>query len=189
QIYFDRSVEPAVPVYATQVAQDITVSKREELNLSFLSDLQAQLIPLSSVDDLMDVATRETADYLGLFRCLIVEFDETAEFADILFEHHDKPLQSIVGKHRVRDFHTEKEIQKLLDGQQFSLSDTQHPEQENQIAEIFQSIGVGAYCNSIYITPRGIKFAVSALKSEAYQWRPDELNLLQEITNRLCVRI
>lgn len=189
QIYFDRSVEPAVPVYATLVAQDITISKREELNLAFLSDLQTQLIPLYNVDDLMEVATRETAKYLDLFRCLIVEFDANADYADILFEHHDDSLQSIVGKHRVRDFHTESEREKLLAGEQFYLSDTLHPEQDSRIAESFQSINVRAYCNSAYITPQGIKFVISALKREAYQWRPDELKLLQEITNRLCIRI
>lgn len=189
QIYFDRSAKPAVPVYATLVAQDITVSKREELNLAFLSDLQTQLIPLSNVDELMEVATRETAKYLDLFRCLIVEFDENVEYADILCEHHDVSLQSIVGKHRVREFHTENERQKLLAGEQFFLSDTQHHEQESLVAEKFQSINVRAYCNSAYITPQGIKFVISALKREAYQWRPDELILLQEITNRLCIRI
>lgn len=189
QIYFDRNVEPAAPVYATLVAQDITISKREELNLAFLSDLQTQLIPLSSVEDLMEVATRETAKYLDLFRCLIVEFDENAEYADILYEYHAESLPSIVGRHQVRDFHTESERQKILAGQQFYLSDTQHKEQEALIAGNFQSINVGAYCNSAYITPQGIKFVISALKREAYQWRPDELILLQEITNRLCIRI
>ncbi|QDT89998.1 PAS domain S-box protein [Gimesia algae] len=188
QIYFDRSLDPAVPVYATLVAQDITISKREELNLAFLSDLQTQLIPLSSVKDLMEVATRETAKYLDLFRCLIVEFDENADYADIRFEHHVKSVPSIVGKHRVRDFHTENERQKLLAGQQFFLSDTEHQIQDAQIAGKFREIGVGAYCNSAYVTPHGIKFVISAVKREAYQWRPDELKLLQEITNRLCIR-
>ncbi|HCO26553.1 MAG TPA: hypothetical protein DIT97_27400, partial [Gimesia maris] len=137
----------------------------------------------------MEVATRETAKYLDLFRCLIVEFDANADYADILFEHHDDSLQSIVGKHRVRDFHTESERQKLLAGEQFFISDTLYPEQDSRIAENFQSINVRAYCNSAYITPQGIKFVISAVKREAYQWRPDELKLLQEITNRLCIRI
>ncbi|MCA9018648.1 MAG: PAS domain S-box protein [Planctomycetaceae bacterium] len=189
QIYFDRSVEPATPVYATLVAQDITINKREELNLAFLADLQTKLIPLSNVDDLMEVAARETARHLDLFRCLIVEFDENADYADILCEHHADSLQTIVGKHQVLDFHTEAERQKLLAGQQFYLSDTQYMEQPAPIAEKFRSIGVRAYCNSAYVTPQGIKFVISALKRDVYQWRADELILLQEITNRLCIRI
>ncbi|WP_299467694.1 PAS domain S-box protein [uncultured Gimesia sp.] len=189
QVYFDRNDHFFVPAYAILVAQDITDRKRAELNLAFLADFQTQLIPLTSVADLMEVATRQTAEYLNLSRCLIVEFDAEVENADILFEHHATALKTIVGRHPVKDFHSEDERNKLLAGHQFFLSDTQHDLQDARLAEKYRAIGVGAYCNSAYVTERGVKFVVSALKPDAYVWRADELDLLQEIANRLCIRI
>tara|TARA_R110002111_G_scaffold247140_5_gene310247 strand:+ start:58787 stop:65749 length:6963 start_codon:yes stop_codon:yes gene_type:complete len=189
QVYFEHNVHFATPSYAILVAQDITDRKRAELNYAFLADLQTQMIPLTSVADLMEVAVRQTAEYLHLSRCLIVEFDAEAENADILFEHHATSLSTIVGRHAVREFHSEAERNKLLAGHQFFLSDTQHDQQDALLAEKFRSIGVGAYCNSAYVTERGVKFVVSALKPDAYVWRVDELDLLQEIANRLCIRI
>lgn len=189
QVYFDNSVSSASPSYAILVAQDITDRKRAELNFAFLADLQTQMLPLTSVTDLMEVTTKLTAEYLNLSRCLIVEFDAEAENADILFEHHAPSLKSIVGRHPVRDFHSEAEQQKLILGHQIFLSDTQHDLQDPKIADTFRSIAVGAFCNSAYVTERGVKFVVSALKPDAYDWRPDELDVLQEITNRVCVRI
>ena len=189
QVYFEYNVHFAVPSYAILIAQDITERKRAELNLAFLADLQTQMIPLTSVTELMEVAVRQTAEFLNLSRCLIVEFDAEVENADILFEHHAPSMKTIVGRHAVRDFHSEDERIKLFFGEQIFLSDTQHDQQDALLAEKFRSIGVGAYCNSAYVTDRGVKFVVSALKPDAYVWRTDELDLLQEIANRLCVRI
>ncbi|WP_442506036.1 PAS domain S-box protein [Novipirellula sp. SH528] len=189
QVSFDCSAEPPTPVTAILAAQDITDRKRAELNLAFLSHLQSQLNATSSVSDLMRLATRETADYLGLSSCLLVEFDEIAKYADIVCEYRHDSRPSMLGKHLVKDFHSQAERKKLLAGRQFYLDDTQHREQDPKIANHFRSFQIGAFCNSAYVTEQRIRFVVSALKSHAYAWRRDELDLLQDIANRVCVRI
>ncbi len=189
QVEFDRSVDPPRPTTAILAAQDITERKHAELNMAFLADLQAQFSSLASVAELMAVATEQTAKYLGLSRCILAEFDEQAQQVDIIYEHHDASLQSIVGRHRVEDFHTEVERKQLIAGRQFYLADTQHRRNDSQLAKQFRSLQIGAFCNSAYVTKQRIRFVVSATKPHAYQWRADELHLLQEIVNRLCVRI
>ncbi|GAA5505811.1 PAS domain S-box protein [Novipirellula caenicola] len=189
QVSFDSSVNPPIATTAILAAQDITDRKRAELNLAFLSDLQSQLNAISSVSELMQLAAQQTAEYLGLSRCLLVQFDENAQYADIVYEHPSESQPSLLGKHLVKDFHSQAEREKLLAGKQFYLGDTQHPDQDPDIAAKFREYQIGAFCNSAYVTEQRIRFVVSALKSHAYQWRPDELNLLQEIANRICVLI
>ncbi|WP_372720722.1 PAS domain S-box protein, partial [Novipirellula sp.] len=92
-------------------------------------------------------------------------------------------------KHLVTNFHSPAERQSLLAGQQFYLGDTQHRDQDPNIASHFRKFQIGAFCNSAYVTKQRIRFVVSALKSHPYQWRRDELDLLQDIANRVCVRI
>ncbi|QDV71213.1 Autoinducer 2 sensor kinase/phosphatase LuxQ [Rosistilla carotiformis] len=168
---------------------DIDARKRAELNYGFLADLQAQFSPLMSDRDLMEVAVQRTAHYLGLSRCCIVEFDAEAESAEVLYEHHDPELQSIVGTHRVKDFHSEQEQKMLAAGQQVLQNDTQAEGIDPTLAKNQRDIQIHAFCNSAYVTEQKVRFVVSAIKSEPYCWQPDDLSLLQEIANRLCIRI
>ncbi len=189
QVSFDDSVQPPIPMTAILAAQDITDRKRAELNLAFLSELQSRLNSLSSVSELMQLATQQTAEYLGLSRCLLVEFDEQAKYADIVQEYLRDSQPSLLGKHLVTSFHSPAERQSLLAGKQFYQGDTQHHDQDPKIASHFRKYQIGAFCNSAYVTEQRIRFVVSALKSHPYRWRRDELDLLQDIANRVCVRI
>ncbi|WP_145348518.1 PAS domain-containing protein [Rosistilla ulvae] len=168
---------------------DIDDRKRGELNLAFLADLQAQFSPLMSDFDLMQVAVTRTAEYMGLSRCCVVEFDQMGESAEVIFEYHDDGLRSIAGAHRVRDFHGPSQRQALLAGRQVYLCDTQRECDDPAFAENFRAIQAGAFCNSGYVTEQKIRFSVAAIKPAAYAWQPDDLNLLQEIANRLFIRI
>lgn len=177
------------PLRITGVSSDITQRKQNELNLAFLADLQANLVPVTDVAELMTVATRLTAEYMGLSRCLFVEFDEAAEVADVLFDHHSGDLLSIVGSHRVRDFHDDKEREALMAGQQVVCHDTQHRDRQEDLAASFHGLGIGAFCNSAYITDRGVKFVISAQFSGRHRWQSDERQILQEIADRVGIRI
>lgn len=177
------------PLQVTGLVQDISERKREELNLAFLSDLQTQLVPLTSVDALMEVSTRLTANYLGLASCLLVEFDENGETAAILCDHHTDERPSMLGKHAVHDFHVESERASLIKGQQVCLRDTQGTERDVRLAENFRQFNIGAFCNSAYVTDRGTKFVVSALYSQPHVWETEERRLLQEVADRVGIRI
>jgi PAS domain S-box-containing protein len=177
------------PLQVTGLVQDISERKREELNLAFLSDLQTRLVPLTSVDDLMAVSTRMTAKHLGLARCLFVEFDEHGEIADILCDYHDGYGPNMVGKQSVRDFHDDKERADLIAGHQVLSADTQSAQRADRLVENFRMFNIGAFCNSAYVTDRGAKFVVSALHAEPHVWQADECRLLQEVADRVCIRI
>lgn len=173
----------------TGLVQDISERKAEELNLAFLSDLQTQLVPLTSVDALMEVATKLTTNYLGLSRCLLVEFDAQGETADILCDHHVGVGPSMLGRHSVRDFHDEAERAALIAGKQVLSNDTQARDRDDPLIESFSTFNIGAFCNSAYVTDRGTKFVVSALYAEPHAWQAEERKLLQEVADRVGIRI
>ncbi|PAY17549.1 hypothetical protein CKO51_21035 [Rhodopirellula sp. SM50] len=177
------------PLGITAVASDITERKIDELNLAFLSDLQTRLVPLTSVNELMAVATRLTTDYLGLARCLFVEFDQHGEAADILCDYHTGDGPSMVGIHSVRDFHDDAERSDLIAGNQVLSDDAQSSRREDRLAKSFRAFNIGAFCNSAYVTDRGTKFVVSALHAEKHVWQLDERRLLQEVADRVGIRI
>ncbi|MCM2374301.1 PAS domain S-box protein [Aporhodopirellula aestuarii] len=177
------------PLQVTGLVQDISERKVDELNLAFLSDLQTRLVPLSSVDDLMAVATKLTAEHLGLARCLFVEFDKQGEVADILCDYHQGDGPSMVGTHSVRDFHDDAERADLIAGQQVFSGDAQGRQRDERLTANFRAFDIGAFCNSAYVTDRGTKFVVSALHAEPHPWQADERRLLQEVADRVGIRI
>jgi PAS domain S-box-containing protein len=181
--------EQGGPLQVTGLVQDISERKTDELNLAFLSDLQTQLVPLTSVDALMAVSTKLTANYLGLSRCLLVEFDQKGEFADILCDHYHGEGPTMVGMHSVSDFHDETERAALIAGQQVFSADTQNPDREDRLTESFRAFNIHAFCNSAYVTDRGTKFVVSALHAEKHAWQIEERRLLQEVADRVGIRI
>ncbi|QDV26501.1 PAS domain S-box protein [Aureliella helgolandensis] len=178
-----------VPLQVTGLVQDISERKAEELNLAFISDLQTELVQLASVDSLMDVSTRLTANFLGLSRCLLVEFDEGGEIANILCDYHQRDEPSLLGKHPVRNFHDETERKALIAGKQVISNDTQVLGRDERIVESFRQFNIGAFCNSAYVTDRGTKFVVSALAAEPHAWTAEECKLLQEVADRVGIRI
>lgn len=177
------------PLRISGVSSDITQRKQNELHLAFLADLQSNLVPLTDLTELMSTATMLSAQYLGLSRCLFVEFNKDAELADVLYDHHAGDVQSIEGMHRVRDFHDDVEREALIAGRQVVCHDTQHRDRQPELAASFRSLGIGAFCNSAYITDRGVKFVISAQFTDKHRWQSDEKQLLQEIADRVGIRI
>lgn len=177
------------PRQVTGLVQDISERKVKELNSAFLSNLQTQLVPLTSVDALMATSTSLTANYLDLDRCLLVEFDANGEIGDILCDYHDGVGPSMVGEHSVRGFHDETERAALIAGQQLLSNNTQAPEREDRLAVSYRKFHIGAFCNSAYVTDRGTQFVVSAMHAGMHEWDTEERKLLQEIADRVGIRI
>ncbi|TWU15820.1 PAS domain S-box protein [Allorhodopirellula heiligendammensis] len=177
------------PIQVTGLIQDISDRKAKELNAAFLSDLQNQFVSLTSVDELMATATRLTANYLELDRCVLVEFDANAQIGEIVYDHHDGAGPSMVGEHSVGDFHDESERTALIAGQQVFADDTQATERADRLSAKFREFTIGAFCNSAYMTDRGTKFVVSAMYATAHRWEAEERRLLQEVADRVGIRI
>ncbi|QDV67992.1 Autoinducer 2 sensor kinase/phosphatase LuxQ [Rosistilla carotiformis] len=177
------------PLHVTGLLQDISARKIDELSLAFLSDLQTQLMPVTAVSELMAVSTRMIAQHLGLSRCMFVEFDAHGETADILCDHRNGDQPSMVGRHAVRAFHDEAERAALLAGQQVLSSDIRSPQRSVQLTDNFRAFNVAAFCNSAYVTDRGAMFVISAVHAEQHTWQTDERRLLQEVAERVGLRI
>lgn len=166
---------------------DVTERKRQELNLSFLASFQSRLITLTTSDELMLASTQAAKEYFDLARCVFLEFDAVAEFVDVLQDYNEGDMQSLVGRLVVRDFLDEADRKAVMTGRQVVVNDTQT--KGDLLPENFRTFGIRSFCTSIYVTDGGAKFGISALKSEAHEWQPDELQLLQEIADRVGIRV
>ena len=175
------------PRRITGVFSDITERKRNELSLSFLANFQSQLVPLTTVDDLMSVSTRIMCEHLNLARCVFLEFDAAVEVVDVLCEHSQLDAPSLVGRLNAKDFLSDAERSAIMSGTQVIVNDTQA--KEIGLASNFLEVEIGSFCTSTYVTDGGAKFAISAIRSRPHHWQTDELRVLQEIADRVGIRV
>jgi PAS domain S-box-containing protein len=171
------------------LASDITDRKQAELNLEFLTELRTEYENLGSTIELMDHTTTRVARFLNFCRCVIVEFDPSVEFGEVIHEYNGTDFKSLLGRHCVADFHTAGEQAALLKGEQFYCDDVDGGTHSISTRNLFQSLGIASYCHSAYVTEQGIKFVVATMKGEPHDWPAHERKLLQDVTNFLCVRI
>lgn len=171
-----------------QIMLDISERKRREANLVFLADLQVKFAPLLSVAEITQKVGTRLAEYLKLTHCLFVEIDETKGTATVVHDEHADNSQSLLGVYKIGDFHSPVEQQKLAAGQTIVISNVRD-DRDEKAAKRFESLGIRALINAPYIGQKGWTFVLSAQCDQPREWRNDECELLQELAERVYLRI
>lgn len=166
---------------------DITERRREEVHLGFLADFQSRLIAITKAHELMAMTTQAVRDHFNLARCVFLEFDATGEHVDVLHDENNGDWESLVGRLAVRDFLDDADRKAIMAGRQVVVGDTQL--KEGALPDNFRAVEIRSFCTSIYVTDAGAKFGISALRTQAWEWQPYELRLLQEIADRVGIRV
>ncbi len=178
------------PQVMTGVASDISGRKRRELDLAFHASLQAEFNLISDAAELMRVSVERVSQHLQLTRCVLAEMDQSAEVSTVIFDHRGDATQaSIIGQHRISDFFLPEERDVLVRGQQVVIDDIHDSGRDAEIQANFAAMQIRSLCNSAYVTGKGLKFVVAAVKSEPHVWQSYECELLQDVCNRLCLRL
>src|SRR5688572_6554236 len=166
---------------------DITRRRRREGNLAFLDEISRDLGSLSSLRDTMDVAGAKIGAHFGLTRCIFGEIDEAASMVKIDFGWHRSGARSVIGQHRIQDYFSEEFQRTMRSGEIFYIDDCRCDARA-------ETANVAAYDIVAYmcvpIVKDGVwRFLLSLHASEPRQWRPEELDLMRELTARIATRL
>lgn len=168
---------------------DITERKRTELNLAFLADLQQRFSVLSSPEKIMQTAGKQIAEYLGLTHCLFVEINEALDEAAVIHDEKTADAQSLLGVYKLDDFHSETERKMFSAGKAIVFNDTKSDLGLEEGFSKFENLGIRSFINAPYVSNGRWRFVLSAMHSQPHLWRKDELELLQELSARICLRL
>ena len=167
---------------------DIGERKRAELNASLLADLSQSFASLPTAEDAARQVSERLVFRLGLSRCLLAEIDEDADTARIFHQFSREPEPSQEGDYAVSDFLTDAEQATLAAGQPLVINDVREG-RSPEAAERFRRLGVGAVVSAPYVSEGRRRFALAAEKGEPYEWKPDEIELLREVSTRIYVQL
>ncbi len=179
--------EDGRPMRLLSVSRDVTQRAQAELNLGFLSSVSRDLVQWTNVDGMMQTIGAKLAAHLQLSICAFVEIDETAEQAVIDHDWHRDDVPSLVGVHRLADFVSDEFITLARAGDVIVVRDAVTDPRTD--LEKFAALKIASFLCVPLIRDGQWRFALCLYKSEAYDWREDEIEMTRELTARIWTRL
>lgn len=183
--WFSVSVYPRHRDELSIFYHDITERKRREANLDFLAEVSRNLVGPASIDETMDRVGAKLGEYFGLSHCRFTEFDETQEFAGVNYEWQRADTLKI--SHRIKDFLSPELMHKLQAGETIVVGNIDADPLTD--AKKFADTGIRSFVILPLLTNGKSRFRLGLYRSEARDWREDEIELIREIAGRIRTRL
>src|SRR5215813_3582162 len=166
---------------------DITETKQAELNTQFINQLDFDLSQIADADEIIRLATGRLGEYLGVTSCYVIEVNPAADLAIIPASpqswRHDG--ESIVGEYRISDFTTPEFREMLEAGHAAIVNDVMTDPRTRDFAAKYEAFGVGAFITIPALNERQWEASLNVNHPQARDWRPDETQLMRDMTARL----
>ena len=186
---FSPVIQPDGSVnFVVGTTRDITQRKRHEAWLTFLADLSQQLIPLSSLKEIIQVFGEKICTFTNASVCAFFEIDSTKSIASCIYEWHCGEGERLIGKYDLREYFTPTFRDLLLAGEPVIVRDVTKDPLVTNIAGL-ESMQVGAFIDVPLIRNGEWRFVISVIHEEPYDWRDDEIELLVESSNRIWTKV
>ena len=190
--WWDVAVSPIAgldgqPARLLSVSRDVTQRKHAELSLAFLASVSRDLERWTSVDGMLQTLGAKMAAHLQLSLCAFVEIDETAEQVVIDHDWHREDVPSLVGVHRLADFVGGEFIRLARAGEVIVVRDAVADPRTDP--ETFAALKIASFLCAPLIRDGQWRFALCLYKSEAYDWREDEIEMTRELAARIWTRM
>lgn len=189
--YYDVQILPLGDASSHRVAvlfQNITERKRREKELTFLSDLNQELMSARTPAEVVRVFGTHVGRLFGASVCAFIEIDEAGDKALIFDEWHRPGVRSLIGTYDLRQYVTNEYKDWMSSGQEVVVRNAQ---EDGRISdkEKLAALGIGSFINVPLIRDGKWKYALGVYHEHPYDWRDDELLLIQETTTRIWNRL
>lgn len=168
--------------------RDITTRKRSEANLAFLADVSQSLIPLMTESEIVQTFGEKINQLTNAGVCAFFEIDETKEECVCQREWRLTDGKSLLGRYSFGEFMTGEFQEMMAAGKTVVVRDV-GADSRIRDKEKIDALGIGAFVNVPLIRGGEWKFALGVYHAQPHSWRDDEINLLNELANRIWTKI
>ncbi|WP_460503581.1 GAF domain-containing protein, partial [Hymenobacter agri] len=171
--------------------RNITRRKRHELNLAFLADLNADFAPALSAEQVMARVSQQLGTYLQLSRCHLAEVDVPTDSFVVTFDWHATAAQfpSILGPHPIDQYLTLAGRHHFAAGLPLVLTGQEPNPLISARSGTLATLGFGSSVDIPLLLDGQWRFLLSVARPGPGPWRPDEIDLLQQLAARLHLRL
>ncbi|MGG6293349.1 PAS domain S-box protein [Leptolyngbya sp. AN02str] len=184
--YMFQAGEPGSNRVAS-VFQDITRRKRREANLSLMSDIVEDLSRLSTVDEIFQVVGAKLGAHLNLATCHFAEIDEAGDRSTVSEGWRVPEVPDISGVYRMSEFFDVEVKHCLRAGQTFIIRDAQNDARLNRAG--YADLGIAAGVTVPFHHAGEWRYVMVVTTSHVRDWRDDEIELIQDLANRIFPRL
>src|SRR5262245_37569825 len=166
---------------------DITETKRAELNTQFINQLDFELSQIADADEIIRLATSRLGEYLGVTSCYVIEVNPAAGLAFVResWAGWRNAGPGIVGEYRISDFVTPECLDEFNAGRATVVKDVMNDPRMRDFASKYESLGIGAFISIPALNEKQWEANLTVDHPHARDWRPDETQLMRDITARL----
>lgn len=169
------------------VHHDITERRQANLDVAFLASISEDMLRLAGMEGLMRSMGEKLGEHLALSRCVFADVDDQAGTAEVI---HDwirdggptlRGLYPLAG-HLAPDFN-----RAALAGEPLVVHDTA-TDPRCDTARL-GSLKVASFISLPFVRNERLSFLLSIHRSEAREWRDDEIDLMREVAARFWARL
>jgi|GEM_PF-166280 len=175
------------PLCVVGVGMNITERKRRELNAAVLDEIGRELAILSAPDDIMQTVGARLGGFLGLSGCYFVDVDEANNEGTVHHGWAPDQVPSVKQTFRLEAYVSEDFLRTVRAGEVFILRDM--AQDKGADAERYAGIQVGSLVTVPFVRDGRYTAHLAVTTQEPRDWRPDEIQLLKEISYRVFPRI
>lgn len=170
-------------------AHDVTEQRQAQSATRFLAEINEHFARLSSADDIMRTVAVRIRDHLRVARVCFVEVDEEEGEANVIFDHHDPEVRSVLGRHRLADHLTPANLEDLRSGRPVASDDVCADPRFAPQAAVYRRYRVRSQIHAPYRRNGRWKFLLTVQQSKPRAWREDEVELLRDLSARIWPRL
>lgn len=169
------------------VHHDITERRQANLDVAFLASISEDMLRLAGMEALMRSMGEKLGEHLGLSRCVFADVDDHAATAEVI---HDwvrgggptlRGLYPLAG-HLAPDFN-----RAALAGEPLVVHDTATDPRCDPAR--LASLKVSSFISLPFVRNERLSFLLSIHRTEAREWREDEIDLMREVAARFWARL
>jgi PAS domain S-box-containing protein len=169
------------------VFQDITNRKRREANVAFLAEIAEEFSRLSTADEIMQAVGAKIGTYLQITTCNFVDVDEVRGEVTVRYAWNSADVPSIRGTFRLMEYLSEEFEQASRAGETVVVRDTQADLRTDGSA--YAALSILAFVTVPFHRNGKWTHYLAITDSCPRDWRTDELELIQELSNRIFPRL
>jgi signal transduction histidine kinase len=185
-LYAFRIGEPRERKVAV-IFTDVTDRKRHEQRNAFLAELAEDFTINVTAEEIMRIVGEKIGRFLHISDCLFAEIDEGQDKADVRYNWHAPGLPDLAGVYRLSDFVTGEFLRMAREGEMIIINDTQTDGRVD--AGRYAALHIHAYVTVPFHRGDEWKYLFTVNDSTARHWRPDEIELIEEVTRLTLPRI
>ena len=165
---------------------DVTERERAESNVQF--SISIDRILATSYDELETI--QEISALMGghfsASHVYLSAVDEDEKFIAVQHEwREDENVMSIIGSYRLADFMSQGQIEDAKSGNPQVVENVINSVASDNSLETLGKMQVRSYINAPYVSDGRWKFSLSVTRAKASVWRPDEIQLMRDLSLRV----